>query len=152
MGVSRVPQVTTQEEGTAGELTEGGSDRSSRRCTFLDLVLALSPGLDAASLGMVERVVLPAIAETDAAVQKKAYKLLAHLSVAQPGFVQENMSKLVKALADALPACAPSSRRNRLKCVGNVIPLLDLTNVRDGARCATPVIEHLGVGARRTHV
>mmetsp|Transcript_28919 Transcript_28919/g.94534 ORF Transcript_28919/g.94534 Transcript_28919/m.94534 type:complete len:1369 (-) Transcript_28919:1378-5484(-) len=124
--LKKLIKVTTDAEGAPDALLEGGSDRSSRRCTFLDLVLALMPGLDSSSLALVEKVALPAIAESDAAVQKKSYKLLARMCTTQPEFLDTRMEQLTEALASALPACVPSSRRNRLLCIGSVIPLLDI--------------------------
>jgi ribosomal RNA-processing protein 12 len=59
--------------------TEGGESRSARRCTFMDLALAMVPGLDAAARDLVFKAAKPATTEPDAAVQKRAYKLLASL-------------------------------------------------------------------------
>jgi ribosomal RNA-processing protein 12 len=45
----------------------------------MDLALAMVPGLDAAARDLVFKAAKPATTEPDAAVQKRAYKLLASL-------------------------------------------------------------------------
>ena len=59
----------------ADALQEGGSDPSARRCTFLDLALALAAGVDAGGAGTLFKAARAGLAERDASVQKKAYKV-----------------------------------------------------------------------------
>ncbi len=56
-------------------VTEGGQDAASRRASFLELALALGPGLDAAGLGSLLKAAAPGLTENEPAVQKKSYKV-----------------------------------------------------------------------------
>lgn len=46
-------KVTSDQEGAPDALLEGGSTRSARRATFMDLMLAMAPGLDDAGVVVV---------------------------------------------------------------------------------------------------
>ena len=78
------PQVTEDaaaETPPADALQEGGSDLSARRCTFLDLALSLAAGVDASGAGTLFKAARAGLAERDASVQKKAYKVASHRGV-----------------------------------------------------------------------
>jgi ribosomal RNA-processing protein 12 len=75
----KLVKVTSDAEDAPDALQEGGDTKSARRCTFMDLSLAMVPGLDNAARDLVFKAARPAALEKDAAVQKRAYKLLAAL-------------------------------------------------------------------------
>ena len=72
---SQVTEDAAAETPPADALLESGSDPSARRCTFLDLALALAAGVDASGAGTLFKAARAGLAERDASVQKKAYKV-----------------------------------------------------------------------------
>ena len=129
----KLVKVTSDAEGAPDALTEGGDTRSARRCTFMDLSLAMVPGLDAAARDLVFKAARPAATEKDAAVQKRAYKLLAALmkpNVGQSGadgatdWLANNRDAAEEALVEGSGSCAPAARRYRLRCVAAILPSL----------------------------
>ena len=71
----QVTEDAAAETPPADALQEGGLDGSARRCTFLDLALALAAGVDASGAGTLFKAARAGLAERDASVQKKAYKV-----------------------------------------------------------------------------
>ena len=129
----KLVKVTSDIEDAPDALTEGGDTRSARRCTFMDLSLAMVPGLDGAARDLVFKAARPAATEKDAAVQKRAYKLLAALmkpSVGQSGadgatdWLANNRDAAEEALVEGSGSCAPAARRYRLRCVAAILPSL----------------------------
>ncbi|KAK3283791.1 hypothetical protein CYMTET_8532 [Cymbomonas tetramitiformis] len=51
--IKKLIKVQTDPEGAPGALLEGGDSVAARRCTFMELALALEPGLDEASVEMM---------------------------------------------------------------------------------------------------
>eukprot|EP00850_Spirogloea_muscicola_P013416 SM000091S24574 [mRNA] locus=s91:123792:137528:+ [translate_table: standard] len=94
---------------------------SARRCTFMDLALALSKGLDEESTDMLLSSAKPALKDGDALVQKKAYKLLAQLLTEHPSLLERNLKELLSLLVDSLQACQASAKRHRIICLHTLI-------------------------------
>jgi ribosomal RNA-processing protein 12 len=128
----KLVKVTSDAEDAADALTEGGETRSARRCTFMDLSLAMVPGLDSAARDLVFKAAKPATTERDAAVQKRAYKLFAALMRPQKVGGDKNMVSWLASNRDAAEetlvagsgVCAPAARRYRLRCVAAILPAL----------------------------
>ena len=72
---SQVTEDAAAETPPVDALQEGGPDPGARRCTFLDLALALAAGVDAGGAGTLFKAARAGLAERDASVQKKAYKV-----------------------------------------------------------------------------
>lgn len=151
-------QVTSDAEGAPDALLEGGSTRSARRATFMELMLAMLPGLDAAGASVVvEKVAVPAIMEADAAVQKKGYKILSWLEERKaeaqelrggaPDMSEEEQqatAELLEAANRALPVCAPASRHHRHKLLAAVLPRLGA----DALPAMKPLLGELILGTK----
>jgi ribosomal RNA-processing protein 12 len=131
----KLVKVTSDAEDAPDALTEGGVDRSARRCTFMDLALAMVPGLDAAARDLVFKAARPATTEKDGAVQKRAYKLLAALmkptaaagdggGVVGSEWLAANREVAEEAMVEGSGSCAPAARRYRLRCVAAILPAL----------------------------
>ena len=137
----KLVKVTADAPDAPDALEEGGDTRSARRCTFMDLALAMVPGLDSDARDLVFKAARPAATEKDAAVQKRAYKLLAALCGRAPGnaddgsgsWLARNRDAVEAALADGAAHCAPAARRYRLRCVASVLPsLMEREAAREG--------------------
>ena len=89
----------------------------ARRCVFMDLALSLVNGLDDEALGMLFSTARPALQDTDAAVQKKAYKVLASICQANMDFVSGKVEELLETLLTSLSNVHSSARRHRLRCL-----------------------------------
>jgi ribosomal RNA-processing protein 12 len=128
----KLVKVTSDAEDAPDALQEGGDTKSARRCTFMDLSLAMVPGLDNAARDLVFKAARPAALEKDAAVQKRAYKLLAALMkpALGPGanlggdWLVANAEPAEEALVEGSGMCAPAARRYRLRCVAAILPSL----------------------------
>nr|PNR59348.1 hypothetical protein PHYPA_002139 [Physcomitrium patens] len=90
---------------------------TSRRCVFMDLALSLVGGLDDEALGMLFSTARPALQDTDAAVQKKAYKVLSSICQANMSFVAGKAEELLETLLSSLSNVHSSARRHRLICL-----------------------------------
>ena len=159
--VKKLIKVTSDAEGAPDGLLEGGDSRSARRGTFMDLLLALGPGLDAEGLAVLQRLALPAIGEADAQVQKKGYKLLAWLQERRAELsdgdaaevsaeAQEKAdAELVAALQSALPVCVPAARHHRHRLVAALLPRL---GSRAALQAATaPLLAELILGTKEAN-
>ena len=128
----KLVKVTSDAEDAPDGLKEGGDTRSARRCTFMDLSLAMVPGLDNAARDLVFKAARPAALEKDAAVQKRAYKLLAALMKPNVGpganlggdWLSANRDAAEESLVEGSGMCAPAARRYRLRCVAAILPSL----------------------------
>ncbi|KAK9864417.1 hypothetical protein WJX84_009705 [Apatococcus fuscideae] len=108
----------------ADAVTAGGENASERRCTFLDLALYLSSGLDASAIAILYKAIKPILQERDQAVQKKAYKLLAHVCEQRQDFLAEHFGDVVEVLVAGMPAALSAAKRHRLRCLQVSILLL----------------------------
>mmetsp|Transcript_58137 Transcript_58137/g.184995 ORF Transcript_58137/g.184995 Transcript_58137/m.184995 type:complete len:787 (+) Transcript_58137:188-2548(+) len=75
----------------ADALLEGGADAAARRCTFMELAIALGGNLDEECTSMLYKAARPNLTDADSSVQKKAYKLFAHICTRQRGFAVNNI-------------------------------------------------------------
>lgn len=90
---------------------------TARRCIFMDLALSLVNGLDDEALEMLFSTARPALQDNDAAVQKKAYKVLASICQANMTFVGGKVEELLETLLTSLSSVHSSARRHRLRCL-----------------------------------
>ena len=129
--MKKLVKVTSDAEDAPDKLTEGGDTKSQRRCTFMDLSLAMVPGLDLAARDLVFKAARPACTEKDAAVQKRAYKLLSALMKPKRegdgdtnSWLASNREIAEETLVAGSGNCAPAARRYRLRCVAAILPAL----------------------------
>jgi ribosomal RNA-processing protein 12 len=87
------------------------------RCVFMDLALSLVNGLDDEALGMLFSTARPGLQDKDAAVQKKAYKVLASICEANMNFVAGKAEDFLETLVTSLSSVHSSARGHRLRCL-----------------------------------
>jgi ribosomal RNA-processing protein 12 len=119
-GVAKTP-------GDAAPMSVDGSAAPSptaRRCTFMELAVALTPGMDDVSVSALYRAAKPAVMDSEAPVQKKAYKLLARLCELRPAFLKAQGGDLLELLLTSQGGCHSAARRARLLCLRHVIVLM----------------------------
>lgn len=148
--------VTAQPEGAPGALLEGGATRGARRATFLELLLPLAPGLAPDELSLLLRAALPVLAERDAALQKRVYRLAAWLAEQRGEWLAEGEGKgkrlqeLLAATLAAQPACLPAARHHRLRLLGALLPALRLGEPEQ-AEGAAPLLGELLLGTKESN-
>jgi len=114
-------------DGNEPASTEGGATVAERRCTFMELALALAGDLDEGTVPVLYKACKPALMEPEVKVQKKGYKLLAYLCTEYPNFCKENIIDILQMMEAALPLCNPASKLNRLHCIeGLLVAIVDL--------------------------
>ena len=114
-------------KGNEAVSTEGGATVAERRCTFMELALALAGGLDEGTVPVLYKACKPTLMESEVKVQKKGYKLLAYLCTEYPNFCKENIIDILQMMEAALPLCNPASKLNRLHCIeGLLVAIVDL--------------------------
>jgi ribosomal RNA-processing protein 12 len=85
----------------------------------LDFAASLMPGLAAKSINVLFSYVKPAIKDSDALIQKRAYKVLSML-LKDAEFVEKNLDVLLELLISSMP-CQFPSKRYRLECLYHLI-------------------------------
>ena len=91
---------------------------------LLELLIALAPALDEASVQLLWRAVRPHLQHPEALLQKKAYKTLQALASRHAPFVSANLSELREALEAALACCQPACKAKRLGCLQSLLSQL----------------------------
>jgi len=81
----------------------------------LDFAASLMPGLAAKSINVLFSYVKPAIKDSDALIQKRAYKVLSML-LKDAEFVEKNLDVLLELMISSMP-CQFPSKRYRLECL-----------------------------------
>lgn len=64
------------------------------------------------------------VQERDQAVQKKAYKLLAHVCEHRQDFLAEHFGDVLEALVTGMPTALSAAKRHRLRCLQVSVLLL----------------------------
>ncbi|KAG0554229.1 hypothetical protein KC19_12G074700 [Ceratodon purpureus] len=112
-------EASTPAESDAMEVDppKGEESPTALRCVFMDLALSLVNGLDDEALGVLFSTARPALKDKDAAVQKKAYKVLASICEANTNFVAGKVQDFLEMLVTSLSSVHSSARRHRLRCL-----------------------------------
>ncbi|KAK9845416.1 hypothetical protein WJX81_006006 [Elliptochloris bilobata] len=103
---------------------QGGTTPSEQRCAFLELALAMGPGLDARGVGTLFRAALPGLQERDQAVQKRAYRVLAYVCARRADFTREHLGEVLEALLAGMATSLSAAKRYRLHCLQAAVLLL----------------------------
>ncbi|KAK9815144.1 hypothetical protein WJX73_008694 [Symbiochloris irregularis] len=112
-----------QQNGSLAQVETGSP--TERRCTYLDLGLCLAPGLDDRALHVLVTAALPALQERDQALQKRAYKLLAHACNARgPAYPRAHLQPLLDALLAGVGTAMSAAKRWRLDCLKAIVLVL----------------------------
>lgn len=96
--------------------------------TMMDLAIIMIPFLDAPSAELLFNGVTSALLgkEDEPLLQKKAYKVINHLSSCEIGVqvLQKNIENLQNRVLEGTVTCAPSSKKDRVKALGNIVRIL----------------------------
>ena len=114
-----VEVASTPAESDAMEIDPPKAEESptALRCVFMDLALSLVNGLDDEALGVLFSTARPGLQDKDAAVQKKAYKVLASICEANMNFVAGKVEEFLETLVTSLSSVHSSARGHRLRCL-----------------------------------
>jgi hypothetical protein len=111
-----------------GKLLEAGADGAAR-VAVMDLLLTLTPSLDATNADRLARLVGPNVLAQDPPLQKKAYKILAAVAAHQPDVFLAIGGDVMRALEEALPVVASAARGARVKLLSALLS----KNFNDGS-------------------
>ncbi|XP_052468820.1 RRP12-like protein isoform X1 [Carassius gibelio] len=99
------------------------------RLAVIDLIVAMAPFVDEASMTQTFSLIKPFVESKDASIQKKAYRVLEEIcggeSASCKAFVLQNLEQLKAMLMDSLTTAASSSKRPRLKCLIHIVKQLN---------------------------
>ncbi|GLI63541.1 hypothetical protein VaNZ11_006530 [Volvox africanus] len=120
--LSKIIMDEAAEVPPADIVTEGGTDPSARRNTFLELALWLSYGLPDAAVDVLFKATKTAIAHIQSSVQKRGFKVLAVLAEAREPWLRANLGEVLKQLLGSDAAATISAaRRYRLRLIRPVL-------------------------------
>uniref|UniRef100_A0A672PW34 Ribosomal RNA-processing protein 12-like conserved domain-containing protein n=1 Tax=Sinocyclocheilus grahami TaxID=75366 RepID=A0A672PW34_SINGR len=99
------------------------------RLAVIDLIVAMAPFADEASMTQTFSLIKPFVESKDSRIQKKAYRVLEEIcggeSASCKAFVLQNLEQLKTMLMDSLTTAASSSKRPRLKCLIHIVKQLN---------------------------
>ncbi|RLN07702.1 RRP12-like protein isoform X2 [Panicum miliaceum] len=101
------------------QIETNSNTNSMTRALLLDFAASLMPGLAAKSINVLFSYVKPAIKDSDALIQKRAYKVLSML-LKDAEFVEKNLDVLLELMISSMP-CQFPSKRYRLECLYHLI-------------------------------
>ncbi|KAM8923920.1 RRP12-like protein [Pelodytes ibericus] len=108
----------------SSKLTQSDSS-DSMRLYMLDLIVAMVPYADEASMTSVYQTILPYLEEKNHSLQKKAYRVLEEICGGErppcKDFVTKNLEELQKTLLGSLKSSSSPAKRPRLKCLIHVL-------------------------------
>ncbi|KAI9242028.1 MAG: NUC173 domain-containing protein [Podila humilis] len=99
---------------------------------LMDLADIMVPYVDAQSMANLYNVVVSLFAnDADAALQKKAYKIVNSMAETETGRVvlKSNLEELMRNILDTTAAASATAKRARLSLIGQVISLLEPTDL-----------------------
>eukprot|EP00898_Chlorokybus_atmophyticus_P003439 jgi/Chlat1/4096/Chrsp26S04132 len=115
--MKKLLQAASEDNTEHGMEVDGKSSKPSTvRANMMALATALACGLDKECTDMLYTAAKPCVQDADAVVQKKAYKLLAHLCSIRKDFVDTHAQDMLELLLAALPQLSSPSKRHRLLC------------------------------------
>uniref|UniRef100_F6X6Z7 Ribosomal RNA processing 12 homolog n=1 Tax=Monodelphis domestica TaxID=13616 RepID=F6X6Z7_MONDO len=140
----------------ASEKVLDPSSSDFTRHSILDLIVALAPHADEASISKLYSTIRPYLESKEHTMQKKAYRVLEEVCASQEGpgerFVQSHLGDLKKTLLDSLRSTASPAKRPRLKCLINIIKKLTSEHEEFITALVPEVIlctKEVSVGARK---
>lgn len=96
-------------------ITDGGQDPGQRRNSFTELALCMAGGLDDTGLATLVKAAKGGVTEQEAAVQKKAYKVLAYVCERRPAYLRAHFQELLELLLAGSAVSLSAARRYRLR-------------------------------------
>uniref|UniRef100_A0A673H633 Uncharacterized protein n=1 Tax=Sinocyclocheilus rhinocerous TaxID=307959 RepID=A0A673H633_9TELE len=126
------------------------------RLAVIDLIVAMAPFADEASMTQTFSLIKPFVESKDSSIQKKAYRVLEEIcggeSASCKAFVLQNLEQLKTMLMDSLTTAASSSKRPRLKCLIHIVKQLNEEH-RDFITALLPEVilctKEMSIGARK---
>uniref|UniRef100_A0A8C1BD75 Ribosomal RNA processing 12 homolog n=1 Tax=Cyprinus carpio carpio TaxID=630221 RepID=A0A8C1BD75_CYPCA len=140
----------------ASERLSGADNSEFTRLAVIDLIVAMAPFVDEASMTQTFSLIKPFVESKDSSIQKKAYRVLEEIcggeSASCKAFVLQNLEKLKTMLMDSLTTAASSSKRPRLKCLIHIVKQLNEEH-RDFITALLPEVilctKEMSIGARK---
>ncbi|XP_041921252.1 RRP12-like protein isoform X3 [Alosa sapidissima] len=112
----------------ATEKLSGADSSEFTRLAVMDLVVAMAPCVDEATMTQTYELIKPYLESKEAGVQKKAYRVLEEMcggeGEASRSFVINNLQQLQGALLSSLKTAASPAKRPRLKCLIHIMKQL----------------------------
>ncbi|KAJ8248399.1 hypothetical protein GJAV_G00241620 [Gymnothorax javanicus] len=135
----------------------GGSDSTEfTRLSVMDLIVAMAPFVDEATMTKTYELMKPFLASKEVAVQKKAYRVLEEMCGGERdacrGFVLTNLEQLQQVLLGSLKSAASPAKRPRLKCLIHMVKQLSAEHTEFITALLPEVIictKEMSVGARK---
>uniref|UniRef100_A0A8C1CWC5 Ribosomal RNA processing 12 homolog n=1 Tax=Cyprinus carpio carpio TaxID=630221 RepID=A0A8C1CWC5_CYPCA len=113
----------------ASERLNSADNSEFTRLAVIDLIVAMAPFVDEASMTQTFSLLKPFVASKVASIQKKAYRVIEEIcggeSASCKAFVLQNLEELKTMLIDSLTTAASSSKRPRLKCLIHIVKQLN---------------------------
>ncbi|NP_001025447.1 RRP12-like protein [Danio rerio] len=126
------------------------------RLAVIDLVVAMAPFVDEASMSQILEFIKPFVESKDTGIQKKAYRVLEEICGGErascKAFVLANLEQLKKMLMESLKTAASPAKRPRLKCLIHIVKQLNEEH-RDFITALLPEVilctKEMSIGARK---
>uniref|UniRef100_A0A8C1ULH3 Ribosomal RNA processing 12 homolog n=1 Tax=Cyprinus carpio TaxID=7962 RepID=A0A8C1ULH3_CYPCA len=113
----------------ASERLNSADNSEFTRLAVIDLIVAMAPFVDEASMTQTFSLLKPFVASKVASIQKKAYRVIEEIcggeSASCKAFVLQNLEELKTMLMDSLTTAASSSKQPRLKCLIHIVKQLN---------------------------
>ncbi|XP_063291043.1 RRP12-like protein isoform X1 [Pelobates fuscus] len=137
------------------KLTEAETTEAMR-LYMLDLIVAMVPYAEEASMTNVYQTILPYLEEKNHSVQKKAYRVLEEICAGErppcKDFVDKNLEDLKKTLLGSLKSASSPAKRPRLKCLIHIVKQLGVDHEEFMTSIIPEVMictREMSVGARK---
>ncbi|XP_055280941.1 RRP12-like protein [Moschus berezovskii] len=150
------PQLVNSFLEKASEKVLDPSSSDFTRLSVLDLVVALAPHADEATISKLYSTIRPYLESKAHGVQKKAYRVLEEVCASPQGpgarFVQSHLDDLKKTLLDSLRSTSSPAKRPRLKCLIHIVKKLSAEHEEFISALVPEVIlctKEVSVGARK---
>lgn len=158
----RVYLTITDQQMVSGFLDKAGvkltdpDSADSVRLSVLDLIVAMAPYADEASMTKVYQTILPYLEDKNHSLQKKAYRVLEEICGGERPpcreFITKNLEELKKTLLGSLKSVSSPAKRPRLKCLTHIVKLLTADH-EDFITSIVPEVmictKEVSVGARK---
>uniref|UniRef100_A0A6J0V438 RRP12-like protein n=1 Tax=Pogona vitticeps TaxID=103695 RepID=A0A6J0V438_9SAUR len=153
--ITQSEMVHTFVEKASEKLTNKDNSEFTR-LSILDLIIAMAPWVDQASVNVLYSTIQPSLQSKDHRIQKKAYRLLEEVCASDnpacQNFVQSHLEQLQSDLLGSLLNATSPAKRPRLKCLFHIVKQLTAEH-EDFVTALVPEVilctKEVSVGARK---
>lgn len=140
----------------ASERLSSADNLEFTRLAVMDLIVALAPFVDEASMTQTYELIKPFLESKDSGIQKKAYRVLEEMCGGErepcKTFVLANLEQLKRTLLDSLKTASSPAKRPRLKCLFHIVKQINAEH-KDFITALLPEVivctKEMSVGARK---